>query len=613
MKIKSIYITLAILLVFGSLLFIDQYSINNDTLREGNIFVFYENYFKDLLFQDKEQPDTRIKMITIDDASLDALGQWPWPRGTHAELLNIISEGNPAVIAFDIIFSEPSSYPDQDAALVQAVKKAGNVIMPTYGQFDQISGEQKSSKDFEGGELLPDIFIAPFPELYEVCDTGHINVFKDVSDGVVRQHLTRLKYQYEDKIMEEPSFAIAIYNQYVRSMNKQPLDMSKLPVDNIYRTYIDFTTRPSDYEPIPYHMVLNREFPAEYFKDTIVLIGPYSVGLGDSYYTSMEKQAPMYGVEIHANIIESLLKSNFKANVPFVVNLAVLFILGSAAYFAFKRFIPAISVLIVAGTLTLYVMLVNFVYEKGYMMSVLYPVLSTALIYLIMLAYRYIEELMERKRITGIFGRYVAPQVVKEILDKGEDALQLGGTRREISALFVDIRGFTPMSEKAQPEEVVQILNEYLDLCEKSIFRHGGTLDKFIGDATMAIFNAPLDLEDHAFKAVCTAWAMKQGSIPLQEKLQEKYGRSVQFGIGVNTGYAVVGNIGSKSRMDYTAIGDTVNTAARLESNAKPGQILISEATYELTKDKITATALGGIKVKGKEQEIIIYQLDGIK
>lgn len=168
------------------------------------------------------------------------------------------------------------------------------------------------------------------------------------------------------------------------------------------------------------------------------------------------------------------------------------------------------------------------------------------------------------------------------------------------------------MSEKATPEEVVEILNEYLNLCASSIVGEGGTLDKFIGDAAMAIFNAPLDLEDHALHAVKTALAMKKGSLELESKLEKRFGRAVKFGIGINTGYAVVGNIGCNFRMDYTAIGDTVNTAARLESNAKPGQILISQATYELVKDKIISKALGSIKVKGKEEELQIYEVEGL-
>ena len=169
------------------------------------------------------------------------------------------------------------------------------------------------------------------------------------------------------------------------------------------------------------------------------------------------------------------------------------------------------------------------------------------------------------------------------------------------------------MSEVLKPEEVVEILNEYLSLTTQSIFNNKGTLDKFVGDATMAVFNAPLDLDDYIYRAVKTAWDMKAGSEALAEKFEKRFGRSVAFGIGVNCGDAVVGNIGCEFRMDYTAIGDTVNTAARLESNAKRGQILISQEVYDNVKDRVEVTPIGELPLKGKEVGVFIYQVDNVK
>jgi adenylate cyclase len=169
------------------------------------------------------------------------------------------------------------------------------------------------------------------------------------------------------------------------------------------------------------------------------------------------------------------------------------------------------------------------------------------------------------------------------------------------------------MSEGLSPEEVVEILNEYLSLTTKAIFKNKGTLDKFIGDATMAIFNAPFDLDDYVFRAVMTAMDIAKGSDELENRLMERFGRSISFGIGVNCGEAVVGNIGCEHRMDFTAIGDTVNTAARLESNAARGQILISREVYERVKDRIEAEEIGVIPLKGKSQEVFVYQLNKIK
>jgi adenylate cyclase len=320
----------------------------------------------------------------------------------------------------------------------------------------------------------------------------------------------------------------------------------------------------------------------------------------------------MFGVEIHANILQNLFDDSLKTQAPEVFNLVTILVLAILTFFISERFSPlkglSILILIAVG----YLFIGKKVYEQGYVLELFYPLLTMGILYVTALAYHYLEQLNEKRRIRSLFGRYVAPQVVNKILEDS-DSINLGGERRFISVLFVDIRGFTPLSERCEPEEIVEILNSYLDLCEQSIFTNKGTLDKFIGDATMAIYNAPLELEDHAFYAVKTAWDMKQGAALLKEGLLERFGKTVDFGIGVNTGYAVVGNIGSKRRMDYTAIGDTVNTSARLESNAKPGQILISQATYDLVKERVDVKPLGEIKVKGKETMIPIYEVEGIR
>ena len=202
--------------------------------------------------------------------------------------------------------------------------------------------------------------------------------------------------------------------------------------------------------------------------------------------------------------------------------------------------------------------------------------------------------------------------MVDNLEKDGNFELLLGGEKRNVAVLFVDIRGFTPMSESLEPEQVVDILNSYLNLTTNSIFANGGTLDKFIGDATMAVFNAPFDLDDYVYRAVKTAWDIVSGGNAIESKFMERYGKSVSFGVGVNCGPAVVGNIGCDFRMDYTAIGDTVNTAARLESNAKRGQVLISESVYEQVRDRITVEPIGEIPLKGKSKGVFVYSLTGL-
>jgi adenylate cyclase len=558
------------------------------------------DYFaQDRLMQRQGEIDTRIAIIAIDDESVLELGGWPWSRSVHGALVDTLSEGNPAVIAFDVTFQAASEDADGDAYFVEAVSNAGNVVLPVYGTFPESS---------ERGGLEALELSRPFAELEQAAAaTAHINTIPD-RDRVVRNSLYAFQYEGE----EHYSFSWTIYRMYQERMGGTA-DSGMLPLDDFGRFHIDYTGRPGQYETIPYHSVLNGDVPADYFEDRIVLIGPYAPGFKDEYLTALAAKTPMYGVEIHANIIQALLDERMKQSLAWQWSMVIVAALGAIAYWLLGRLRLGLGLLLTVALAVAVTFAGRYLYAGGTLISVGYAALLLAACCLVAVGYRYAGELLERRRVTDIFGRYVAPQVVNEILKSGDEGLRLGGTRRELTVLFVDIRGFTPLSERAEPEEVVGILNEYLDLAATCIFRHGGTLDKFIGDAAMAIYNAPLPLEDHAMKAVETAWAMKEASAELQRRLQEKFGLTVSFGIGIHRGPAVFGNIGSKTRMDYTAIGDTVNTAARLESMSKPGQIVISEAVYEAVKDKVRAASLGEVKVKGKEQGITIYELEGLQ
>lgn len=585
MKRNRIILTFVILLLFCLIGYLDL--LDN-----------MDNNLQDRILQQENPVDTRIVLVGIDDKSLEILGRWQdWSRYYHAQLLQNINSGNPAAVGVDLIFTEAAADPEEDQALAEAAAQPG-VVLTSFGVF---------SEESTGGEIHALEYYQSFEYLEEEYTTGHINTIPD-SDGVVRK--TVLYYDFQDRRIS--SFAWNIYEQYLKSQGQPLMDIEGIPLDPLKRMEITYAGRPGSFEHISYYQILNEEIPPEYFEGKIVLVGPFSVGIDDYYYTPLAHESPMYGVEIHANIIQNLLHQNFKTRAAYPLVFVVLIGFGLGGSFVFNRTSPAKGLMILAGTIAVYGFFAKQVYQKGYILPLIYPLALITASYLVNLAYRYLEELKERKRITGVFSRYVAPQVVGKILEEGEEGLKLGGTRKEISVIFVDIRGFTPLSERAAPEEVVEILNEYLTLCANSIFKFEGTLDKFIGDATMAIYNAPLDLEDHPYKAVQSAWAMKEGSTELQHKLDERFGYSVQFGIGVNTGYAVIGNIGAKFRMDYTAIGDTVNTAARLESNAKPGQILLSQAVYDRVKDRVVVTPLGEIKVKGKTQGLAVYQLDGL-
>lgn len=221
------------------------------------------------------------------------------------------------------------------------------------------------------------------------------------------------------------------------------------------------------------------------------------------------------------------------------------------------------------------------------------------------------KNLREKEMIKQAFSRYVAKEVVEEIL-KNPEQIALTGERRDVTVLFCDMRGFTPLSERLPPEEVVATLNEFYTLMIDTTFKHDGTLDKFLGDAVMAVFGAPVRHEDHCIRAIQTALAMQAGIAELSKKRVREGKEAIAIGIGVSAGEAVAGTVGTENRMEYTVIGDRVNLAARLESNAKPGQILISQMTYDKVARLVNARSLGVMRVKGKEEEVAVYEVLGL-
>lgn len=561
---------------------------------------FLENAAADTLYQQMKEDmvGTEIVIVGIDEATLEAIGRWPYPRAQQAEVLSIIASGDPAAIGVDILYTEPST--DEDDGVLEAVlKENDNIVLPVFGRF---------ADSTVNGQLVVDSLGVPLDRLAKQAHLAHINVFPDTRDGVVRKGLDTYAVEGQPVM----SFSRVLYDLYANYHGMTSLP--KLPTDKFSRFPIDFAGEPESFEMVSYGDVAQGNVPPEYFEGKIVLIGPYATGMVDDYYyTPMNKQVKMFGVEIHANILQMYMDNRMKTQSAPTMDFAILAVMALAAVFGIRRFTMTVAAIYSAVLSGGWVFIAHTLYDNGFALQVVYPVIMVAGLFLGDAVFKYIAEYRERKRITGLFGRYVSPDVVKEIIKEGQEGIQLGGTRKELSVIFVDIRGFTPLSESMEPEQIVSILNDYLNLTATSIFKYGGTVDKFIGDATMAIFNAPIPLENHPLMAAKAAWAMKEGADALEATLLERFGKTVKFGIGVHFGDAVVGNIGATFRMDYTAIGDTVNTAARLESNAKPGDILISQAFYDQVKDNVLVEDRGPLKVKGKAEPIQVYALQGIK
>jgi adenylate cyclase len=246
--------------------------------------------------------------------------------------------------------------------------------------------------------------------------------------------------------------------------------------------------------------------------------------------------------------------------------------------------------------------------SQGIFVNTVSPITALLLSFLVNISIKTYFETKQKNYITKQFGRYISPDLVKEIA-KSDQEIKLGGISKELSVLFLDVRGFTPLSEKLQPEEVVGFLNMMFNLITEKALENHGTIDKFIGDAAMILYNAPLDVKHHEYFAVKSAYDMQKGMIQVRADVLEKYGVTISVGIGINTGEVVVGNIGSYLRIDYTAIGDNVNTAARIESNTQPNQVLVSEATYERTKQYFEYNCIGEKLMKGKSLPVKLYEV----
>ena len=564
-----------------------------------NLFSELDYIARDGLYQVPRGIRSDIKIIGIDARTLEEYGPiQTWSRSMYADLINTLTvdeNTKPAVIGFDILFS--GTIDEGDQALVEAAEKHGNVVVVSH-----LTYSKKWETDSQGVLYYPvEDVVLPYDELLNVTSNGYSNVSPD-SDGSVRRIIPSETY---DGVTYQ-TFAKVMYDRYCESQGISP---NQIPKDKSGRTMINYSGKPGNYECISLVDVLEGRIDPRIFSDSIVIVGAYDPQMQDSFSVPTGGNSQMYGVEIHANIFQSYLQERFAINGdPYILSL-ITALIAMLLHLLFRKLKIWQSILLLIGSIGIEVGLLVLINNNGYSFSVIYFPLIIFLSFIYSLGLNYILESYKKKKVLNAFKKYVAPQIVEEIAKKGDFEIKVGGENRDIAVLFVDIRGFTTMSEALEPEQVVEILNEYLTLTTKSIFDNSGTLDKFVGDATMAVFNSPFDLEDYEYKAVCAAMDIVKGGEAIEEKFQKRFGRSVGFGVGVNCGPAVVGNVGCEFRMDFTAIGDTVNTAARLEANAKKGQVLISDVLYERLKDRLEVKDVGEIPLKGKTKGVFVYEV----
>ena len=565
----------------------------------------------DLVYQSPAATDGQVVVIGMDQKAVDALGPMPWPRSVIASAIDYLNndpEKKPAAIGIDVLYVGDSADPAADEALVEAARKGGNVLFASAGTFGSSLVTDNGGFYIDTKAVLA--WDQPFDRLREVSVTGHINAMAD-PDSILRHAML---YVDVPRIGRIYSFSRKLYEMYAAFHGTEVTPLPKTDAKGFF--YIPFTAKPGNYyDNVSVVDLLDGKVDPAYFAGRVVLIGPYAAGMQDEYRTSMDHAAPMYGIEIQANLIDAYRAGFYPREAGEPLQLILLFLVSGLCFWWLwdrKVLLSLVTWLLLCA---LWIGLCVGLYRlAGVVLHILWIPLAVTLVFIASVAMNYFRASLEKRHITDTFGRYVDPAILKELLVKGGAAEDLGGKTFNIAVLFVDIRGFTSMSESLDPPTVVEIINQYLTLTTECIMRHHGTLDKFVGDCTMAFWNAPLPQEDPVYLACCAAMDMVEGSKALGAQLLERFGRTVDFGVGVHFGPAVVGNIGAPKRMDYTAIGDTVNTASRLESNAPGGTIYISRVVADALGDRAKTTSLGGsIKLKGKADGFEVLTLDSLE
>lgn len=563
------------------------------------VFSSLDSLYQDKIYQIPRGMNQKIKIIAIDEKTLEAYGPInTWDRSVYNSLLNSLGD-YPDVIGFDIMFIGEMNE-ETDNLFRESVEVRDNIVLANHLIFNTVLEHDESGNLFINRSAV-DYIEEPYLSDAAVC--GFTNVSCD-EDSIVRKIIPEFTYNdSEGNIQTVYSFSYQIYKKYCE---KNGLDINEYGKKelNVY-----YAGKPFDYEAVSMCDVIEGKVDPRIFTGGIVLVGAYVTGLQDQFSVPNSGNQ-MFGVEINANDVQCFMENAFPADADVLVVSLIFSLTAALMLYVFSKLRVGLGTILFAVSEIVTSFIGIMLYTKGNIcVPMIYLNFAFAFDYVITILLKYILERISKKKISSAFRKYVAPQVVDGIMKSGQYKIKLGGENKDIAVLFVDIRGFTPLSESLPPEKVVEILNKYLNLTTNAVFKNDGTLDKFIGDATMAVFNAPFDLKDYEYKAVCAAFDIVSGANDLQDVCRKEFGREVSFGVGVNCGEAVVGNIGCDFRMDYTAIGDTVNTAARLEANAKAGQVLISKELYERLKDRITVNEIGRIPLKGKAEGAFVYEL----
>lgn len=564
-------------------------------------------------------PTRRIVIVGIDDDSLAHLGPWPWPRSYHARLIEILTREKAGVIGFDVMMPDASGDAAADNALARAAAASGLVVFPFYAENKVLP--RGSHVFYVAGARKP-----PYPALERASVSGSVVAVPD-ADGVLRRHVPVVldgrtpRYSMDVEVVRVflglPRSAVSLEDGGLR------LGELRVPMDSTGRVLIRYSSGSPvgpKFETLPYYKVISGEFPPGEFAGKIVLVGVTAHGLHDFYFTPLATAgSPVAGVEIHANVVQALLDGLIVREPARWLACALLLAFSVAAALGLARLRPRAACVAAFLAVACIACLSLTLFARASIWANPVPVMVVLAVVLarhIVVSYARTEAERDRTRTT--LGRYLSPAVVEEVL-KAPGRVALGGRRLDVTVMFADIRGFTSFAEGRDPEHVVEVLNACLSMMVEAVFREGGMLDKFTGDGVMAVFGAPVPREDHALRAARAAlaisrtcgWGPTGGGVAAAHDAGGAGVNDVKLsvGVGMASGEALVGNIGTLARMDYTAIGDVVNIAARLEGMAGPGQVLVCGRTYQAIQGLVEARRVGSVEVKGRSLPVEVYEL----
>lgn len=659
-------LTLSILLIFSGIFF---YLIEIPFLEVMELKTIDLRYIS----RGGSENESDVVLAVIDEESIDKEGKWIWPRSKMANLVKKLSEAGAGVISFDVGFLEPDEKSvvrtiedieknltildvktrayleelkrasDNDQLLADAIAESKATVVLGYffqmeklhsGDFDEellkiqrkniqssryVQVKFHSEKAMDTPVIEAQVANANITAISQATPySGFFNMFPD-RDGVVRWIPAVIDYSDEMyaplSLMTlsafkgtQPLVVVADYG-----IEKIQFDDIAIPTDELGRIMINYRGDAKSFRHIPVTDILNGKVPESELKGKVVIVGATAIGIYDMRVTPFSSVFP--GVEIHASIVDSVLRGEFLYHPTWAAVFDILAIVLAGLLLGVV--LPRAGVFL--GILTVSVLFFGHIFfcqylfsRQGWILNMVYPLVVVLSVYISITVYKYLSESRQKRFIRSAFSTYLAPTVVQQLIDSPEN-LELGGEEREITAFFSDVQGFTSISEKLTPHELVELLNEFLTEMTNIILEHEGTVDKFEGDAIIAFYGAPNALENQAETACLTCVDMQKRLGELREKWHQEGKPELKMRIGLSTGPAVVGNMGSRNRMDYTMMGDTVNTAARLEGVNKIYGIytLVCETTFKKASQRVWGREIDAINVIGKAEPVTVYQLLG--